>query len=210
MIYSIIQPIVKGINLSPSPPQPRYAPYFDGLTQHMVLAERAIDVEGDINIEFWTPSFKAGRTQTIISQATSPDSREREFDLLSNGNNQLRFLCCGNGYVTLAEPDEWRESSKYRLTLIGTTLSLTEIKTQATVSSFSFTRGSAREPGAVTLIGVREYAGINSWFEGLMPDIKINGTYWSLNQRNNPVQPSIPAGNDLTIINHTDAMWREI
>jgi hypothetical protein len=76
------------------------------------------------------------------------------------------------------------------------------------VRTGTFTRGAAREPAAPTLIGCR--GTFSQFFRGLQYDIRINGTLWEMGNRNESIQPSTPAGNNMTLVNTTSDRWEQV
>ncbi|HDV5544650.1 TPA: hypothetical protein RI791_002065 [Vibrio cholerae] len=182
----------------------RYAPFFDGVTQYAKLAQRAIDVDGDIDIEFWTPT--TGGVKTIVYQGDGVGGLgDNDIWILRNGSN-IEFRCCGTPRSMGALAD----GEKFRVTLSGATLTLMDAS-GVVLNAWTFNRGAYRAANPVTLIGVRLSEGFYiNFFQGVIPGIRINNLYYAMDQRNNPLQPSFPAGNDMTIVNHTDAMWREV
>lgn len=206
MIYSMINQMVMNIS---SGENPRYAPYFDGLTQYGVLSERAIDVDGDVDVEFWTPdSVEPGRTQVIVGQSISTNQGNKEFEIFVSGSTGNLGLTVGGNTFAAMSYGTYSANRKYRLYYSGNLSVVTDLL-DGTEIIRTFTRGTEREPLAQTTVAANASLP-SSFFQGLMPDIKINGTYWLLDQRNNPVQPSNPSSNNLTIINHTEAMWRRV
>ncbi|EPA9951419.1 hypothetical protein ACQ9QQ_001198 [Vibrio cholerae] len=181
-----------------------FVPYFDGLTQHAEFAKRAIDLDGDIVLEFWTPT--QGGLKTIIYQGAGESSfNDCDCWLVRNGSN-IEFRVGGVGAPLGALPS----FEIFKLTLIGTSLVVKDSNDEV-VRSMTFNRGTYRSTTPVTLIGARLSGSFKvNFYEGKMPGIKINGTKWQMNDRNNQIQKSIPTGNPLTIINHTPAMWRPL
>ncbi|ELY5178971.1 hypothetical protein SNE85_000835 [Vibrio cholerae] len=182
----------------------KYAPHFDGLTQYARLESRAIDPDADIPIDFWTPT--SGGVKTIIYQGSGVSNlTDNDIWLLRNGDN-IEFRCCGANRSLGALPD----GKKFRLTLIGTNLTLKD-SNDVIINSWVFNRGAYRSVNPVTLVGARlSGASYVNLFEGKIPNININNLYYAMDKVGQSVQPSAPPGNDLTIINHTNAMWVEV
>lgn len=177
---------------------------FNGANNYGQFANRLIDPEGDVDIEFWTPSVK-GRSMAIIAQAI--DVTGGEFQIIANSSLQLRFVLGGGGFTTLAENAQWEVSTRYRVTFIGNTLTLYSSNNNV-ISQITYNRGTFREPSAKTVIGRRD---VTFYFSGLFPDIRINGNYYPLADRGQSVQHSVPDnGNPLTLFNTVPEQWEPI
>lgn len=180
---------------------------FNGANNYGQLATRAIDPDGDNVFEFWTPST-ASVGVTILSQNVTGAFNSREFQLYTDPNPmRLRLLIGGLvnnfGNITLDE------SLLYRVEIAGGTISL--IKNGVVINSGALARGAAREPLAATKIGVRtDGVGNVGFFSGLIPYIRINGTYWAMDAVGQAIQPSLPAGNDMTLFNTVPEQWEQI
>jgi hypothetical protein len=119
----------------------------------------------------------------------------------------------GVSTVLLTIAQGYKDSTRYGLTLIGNTFQIFEGGLDGTlVRTAAFTRGAAREPTAQTLIGCRgaNAGAFTQFFQGLQYDIRINGTLWEMGNRNEAIQPSTPAGNNMTLVNTTSDRWSEI
>jgi hypothetical protein len=173
-----------------------FAYNFDGIDDRGVLANRAINIEGDNTFEFWSPASLA-TFQCIISQNISPTVTAREFQIFSNGGNQLVIIFGGTNSVIFNSAQGFKPATRYGLTLIGTTAQVFEGGLSGTlVRTTTFTRGAAREPTAQTLIGCRgNGAGsFADFFQGLQYDIRINGTLWEMGDRDQAIQLPTPTG----------------
>lgn len=171
----------------------RWALNFDGVGIRGVLANRAINPDGDIDIEFYAPNT-INAPLCIISQNKSNNSVNMEFRLLSF-SNQLQLLVGGAVTVALTGAQGYEASAKYRVTLIGT--ALTVYKNGDLVRSATFTRGTAREADALTVVGAETNNAIGvyqKFFSGIQRDIKINGTLWPIADRNQAIQLPEPSG----------------
>jgi hypothetical protein len=189
-----------------------FAYNFDGIDDRGVLANRAINIEGDNTFEFWSPPDLA-QSQAIVAQNITSTLASREFTLFADGGVGLSVVYGGavSGLISLAQG--FKPATRYGLTLIGTTAQVFEGGLGGTlVRTTTFTRGAAREPAAQTLIGCRgNGAGVFTlFFQGPQYDIRINGTLWEMGNRNETIQPSTPAGNNMTLINTTSDRWQQV
>lgn len=164
-----------------------FAYNFDGVDDYAVLPYRAINPDGDIDIEFYTPSLSG--IKTIIYQGSGEsDFNQCDFWLLRNGNN-IEFRVGGAGARGLGILPE---NEKFRVTLVGTALNLFN-SSGSNILSGSYTRGTYRSNNPVTVIGARLSSGLYvNYFQGIQRDIKINGTLWPMADRNQVIQ--LPAG----------------
>jgi hypothetical protein len=168
---------------------------FDGIDDRGVLASRAINIEGDNSLEFWSPASLV-TFQCIVSQCNIAAVASREFNLVA-GSSGLIVGFGGVETVLISQAQGFKVSTRYGLTLIGTEAKIYEGGLGGTlIRTTTFTRGTAREPTAPTLIGCRgngagSYA---NFFSGLQYDIKINGTLWEMGDRNQSIQLPTPSG----------------
>lgn len=188
-----------------------FAYNFDGIDDRGVLATRAINPDGDNVFEFWSPSGSTGGI--IIAQNISATESAREFHLWRGASGELNVTFGGVTTRIATVGEGFKPATKYGLALIGTTAQLFEGGLNGTlVRNTTFTRGTAREPTASTLIGCRA-AGAGAFanfFQGLQYDIMINGTLWEMGDRNQVIQPSLPAGNPMTLFNTTSDRWQAV
>lgn len=170
----------------------RWALNFDGVGVRGVLANRAINIDGDNTFEFYSSNPGIA---TIISQSISAVSTSREFQLY-NDANALVLNFGGSVLPLCTEAQGFEPNKKYWLTLIGNIYSLYKNSPTNLLISSGFNRGAAREPTAVTLIGCRgNNAGAFSvYFQGIQRDIKINGIRWPMADRNQDIQLPSPTG----------------
>lgn len=171
----------------------RWVYTFDGVDDRGVLAYRAINPDGDIDIEFRTgPTIPtAGTSWTVIAQNVSATSVNREFGLYTNNSNVLQLMIGGLFSSNMGEPLE--PNKTYRVTLNGT--ALTFYKNGNIILSTSFTRGSAREPSAFTVVAARNTA-VSSWgsyYQGQIYDLKINGVLYPLSDADHTIQLPSPS-----------------
>jgi len=167
---------------------------FDGIDDRGVLANRAINIEGDNSLEFWSPNTLSGVARVIIAQNVTGTA---EFILQVSTSNimQLNFGNAFNNLLTIAQG--FKPSTRYGLTLIGTEAKVYEGGLAGTlVNTTAFVRGAVREPTAPTIIGARQSGAGNfvNFFSGLQYDIKINGVLWEMGDRNQSIQLPTPTG----------------
>ncbi len=168
---------------------------FDGIDDRGVLANRAINIEGDNSLEFWSPNSSTVE-RAIIAQCFSSDAPAMEFRLFSRTAPDLTVTFGGAGTILFTAAQGYKLSTRYGLTLIGTEAKIYEGGLGGTlVRTTTFTRGAAREPTAQTSIGARNNSGsYANFFSGLQYDIKINGTLWEMGDRNQTIQLPTPTG----------------
>lgn len=186
----------------------RWALNFDGVGIRGVLSSRAINPDGDIDIEWEQLNYDSSMltAQTIIAQCISNTGTLREFYMRSETNESLSMVIGGTSNGT---PAGVYGNGKWKLTTIGLTWQV--YKDGVLVHNAALTKGGAREPAAATFVGARNNAGtFTDYLKGLLYNIRINGTLWPMADRNQPIQPSVPAGNNMTISNATSANWVEI
>lgn len=182
-------------------PKTRFVYNFDGVDDVGQLAFRAIDPDGDIDIEFRTGATvpPTGNVYSIVSQNITTVLANREFLLQTNN---LRFLQLAIGGVFSTSMGEVLEPNKtYRVTLISNTL--TFYKNGNVVLSSNYTRGASREPSALTMIGARAAGTSSSYtvrYTGELYDVKINGGLYPIDDRNQAVQLPSPTGIGNTIV----------
>ena len=187
-----------------------FAYNFDGIDDRGVLATRAINIEGDNTFEFWSPNTLNGVARVIIAQNVTGTA---EFILQVSTSNimQLNFGNAFTNLLTIAQG--FKPATRYGLTLVGTTAQIFEGGLGgALVNTTAFTRGTVREPTAPTIIGARQ-SGVGNFvafFQGLQYDIRINGVLWEMGNRNEAIQPSTPAGNNMTLVNTTSDRWQQV
>lgn len=177
-----------------TPPTPtiRWAYNFDGVDDRGQLQFRAINPDGDIDIE-WTQigvSNVGGSPQIIVTQSLSATIASREFVLRWNGNSGGLQLSVGGAGLVLAVPCL---DGKYRIIYSGETY--TVFYNGVLSGTGSFTRGTVREPTAVTLVGCRNNAGSFTEFVlGRLYDVRINGVLYPIADRNQAIQLPQPSG----------------
>ena len=173
-----------------------FAYNFDGVDDRGVLTNRAINIEGDNTFEFWSPADLIANT-SIIAQNLSDVGASWEFVLQLSATSALQVAFGGVFNTVFTTAQGFKPATRYGLTLIGTTAQVFEGGLNGTlVRTTTFTRGTAREPTAQTLIGCRgngagSFAG---FFQGLQYDIRINGTLWEMGDRDQAIQLPTPTG----------------
>lgn len=184
LISGLISPLINIVK--------RWVYNFDGVDDRATLQFRAINPDGDIDIE-WTQlgiSNSSATPRNIVNQSFSAVIAEREFTLRWNGNSTgLQFSVGGQG-VTISIPCT---NGTYRVLYAGNSLQVffNGVLTQ----SVTFNRGAAREPSAVTNIAARNAAGSFTEFaNGAITDLKINGVLWPIADFNQTIQLPSPSG----------------
>lgn len=171
---------------------------LDGVGIRGQFVNRAINPDGDIDLTFYAPS-NIINTTCIVSQNISTVTTSTEFKLMSY-NNQIQITVGGNALVFLSTATGYETSSLYRLRLGGTSLTVWKNLIQDTdtpIRSMTFTRGTAREPSALTVLGAETNNSIGTYrnyFIGVQRDVKINGTLWPIADRNQSIQLPEPSG----------------
>ena len=210
----VTRPVVRSVCRNITDSSLRWAYRFDGVDDYGVLANRAINPDGDIDIEFQTGPIvpAAGGTEyTVLSQCLTSTFASKEFNLYFNSAVGALQMQVGGAYSTSSASVVLSPNTHYRALLQGTSLKF--FRNGQLFFSTSFTRGAAREPTAQTVIGANTHGAPTTFrasAKGIFYNIKINGTLWPIAERNQTIQPSIPAGNPLTLVNTTSAGWEEI
>lgn len=203
LISNAIKPVFKNVINSIYDGVSRFVYNFDGVDDRGSLQFRAINPDGDIDIEFKTGSTlpAAGTSWTIVSQNIASTSANREFGLYTNNSNALQLLIGGVFSGNMGQPLE--ANTTYRVTLIGS--SLIFYKNGAVILSTTFNRGSARESNAVTGIAARNTAATSwgSFYQGQIIDLKINGVLYPIADRNQSIQLPQPSGLGVELITPT-------
>lgn len=186
----------------------RWAYNFDGVDDYGVLANRAINPDGNIDIEWEQRSVpKTATFKAIVTQSFNSVTTTREFGMFTTDAGFLDFRLGGNSFTSTLR--DARDDGKYRVLLVGSTLTFFFNGVQ--FDQVAFTRGTAREPTAPTWICGRNGGGtLNNPNGGFIYNVKINGVLWAMNTRNSATQVSTPAGNTMTLVNTTSDRWQEI
>ena len=193
----------------------RWVYNFDGVNDFAQFAQRLIDPDGDIDIEwevgddFLAPSI----TRHVISQFNGLTAGNfREFYLrwqLISGSHSLMFNLGG---VVGGFSNAYNQGArKYRINLEGSTLSF--YRDGALIQSQTFTRGSARQPSVPTVA-------FAAWPLSFAPtersigthlNLKINGHLYPIDNPASAIQTSVPDnGNPLTLVNTNSERWSKI
>lgn len=189
-----------------SVPKTRFVYDFDGVDDRGQLATKAVNPDGDNTFEFWTaPSDKS--LGIIVGQSIAGAMTNREFQLWTSANQTQLNVTMGGVMTAIGSVTP---ATKYGLTLIGTTYTLMN-SGGAVIRTGAFGRGDAREPAANTYIGAnQEDAQFKNFYQGTQRDIKINGVLWKMDAVGSNTQPSIPAGNNMTLVNTNPDRWKEV
>jgi len=186
---------------------------FDGVGIRGVFNTKAINVDGDIDIEFMSPSV-LGPRQTILSQQVNL-SGASEFLLESAVTNVLQIMVGGTNFNLLSVAQGYEANKRYRIKLVGTTITVWKTligDLDTPILTTSFTRGATREAAALTVLGaaVNNTAGTYVRFtQGIQFDVKIGGILWPIATYNAMSQNPTSGTNVLTISNATSANWIE-
>lgn len=206
---SMIKPLVKP-QLKCSCVGKIYAVRFDGVSSYGYFESKIINPDGDIeNISFWSPD-SIGSNQTIISQNISSNIANQEFQIYVTSNYTLGICRGGSALLLINSSEGFVPNQLYSVRHIGNTVQV--IKDNVPLKTLNFVKGAAREPLAITRIGVRSnnQGSLTNYFKGLMPGIGINDKYWPMSHRNALTQASSPAGSNMNLLNVSPAHWEQI
>lgn len=177
----------------------RHALNFDGIGVRVNLFTKAVDVDKDIDIEFYTPSVVTfpGTSRGIVMQCTSTTPASREFELFFSGGTGNLGATVGGSIFAIGLAGTFKPNQKLRWTMVGNTSTLYD-ENGVVIRQMQGNRGAAREPAAFTVVGAR-WNGSNylDYFLGTMQGVKINGTTWDLIDHKQTFQ--LPTPNDLGI-----------
>lgn len=155
---------------------------LDGVDDRFITTYKAIDVDGDIDIE-WMQSANSGKH--VINQNISSTNGFREFTTyIEPGTGRLLMIVGGVGYGPVTTTYDYRKACKVRLTLFGNEARF--YANDVLTHQQTLARGSAREPMAQTTFGCRTNNTVGSfsdYFLGQLWDVKINGTKWPIDDR---------------------------
>lgn len=198
VLRAVLQPVLRSTFAGLAK---RWAYNFDGIDDRGQLQFRAIDPDGNIDIEFRTGPIvpAAGSTdRTVISQcltATFSGTSGKEFTLFFNSSTGALQALHGGNFFSSNSSAILAPNTKYRWQLQGSTQ--TFWVNDINVGSSSVTRGTARESTAQTVLMAQTH-GSTSTFRGfgsgLFYDVKINGVLWSIADRNQSIQLPVPSG----------------
>lgn len=195
-----------------SPPLQRWVYNFDGIDDYGVLDTRAINVDGDNTFEFWSAD-SLSPSQTIIAQNITGVSSAIEFRIFIGSSSGLELTFGGSVTSICTIAQGLLPSKKYGLLLTGSTFELrTDGLDGQILRSGLFTKGAAREPAASTIISARRNGpgSLIQYLKGQQRDIKINGVLWEMRNNGSAIQPSTPAGNNMTLVNSNPGRWSKI
>lgn len=191
-------------------PKTRFVYNFDGVDDRGQLATRAINPDGNIDIEFRTGNVvpPVGVARCIVDQSITATFTAKEFYLQINTSGRMQITHGGSFLSSHTAADPIKPNTVYRVTLIGNVLTYFQ---NGVAQIINITRGVAREPTAVTKICAWSVGSSHSgYYSGELQYIKINDVLWKLDAVGSNTQPSIPAGNDMTLINTTPDRWTEV
>lgn len=176
----------------------RWALNFDGVGVRGVLASRAINPDGDIDIEFSTGPNAVGNIGTeycVISQCLSNNFSAKEFRLYFNTSTNALQAQVGGTYQASSAAVTLKPNTDYRFLLRG---ALIEVFVNGELtSSTPFTRGVSREAAAVTVVGAETHGSATTFrapFKGELYNVRVNGIRWPMADRNQAIQLPEPSG----------------
>ncbi len=177
----------------------RFGYSFDGVDDCGVLANRAINPDGDIDIQWTTRSSVSGH---FIYQSLKAPNAEREFSTFIRTNGQMVIVVGGATYDTVASGIDFRIPATYRLLVLSTELIITVNGVERL--KVGYVRGVVREPAAPTVICAQNLSGVfGSFFSGPIYNIRINGVLWPIQDRNQTIQLPQPSGLGAELITPT-------
>lgn len=177
----------------------------DGVDDYAVLANRAINPDGDLSLEFWSPNQSAS-AQSVIAQNFNDAGASREFHLYVTGGSTLELTWGGTVTVLLTAAQGYEPNKKFFVNFVGNSFSVAKNEASNIIRTSTFTRGAVREPTALTSIGARCGGSIGVYFvlyRGIQRDIKINGTLYPIADRNQTIQLPNPTGLGAELITPT-------
>lgn len=172
---------------------PRFAYNFDGIDDRISLGYRAINPEGDIDIEFSTGDTipPIGVARCIVDQSISATFSLKEFYLQFNTSGRMQVTHGGSFLSSHTAASPVKPNTKYRVTIIGNTLTYYE---DGVPQSINITRGTAREAPAQTKIGAWSLGGgFSGYYIGQLLDVKINGILYPISEKDYSIQLPAPA-----------------
>lgn len=171
----------------------RWVYNFDGVDDRGQLAFRAINPDGDIDIEWRQDAIAKADGSVIVSQCGTGVNSTQEFRLTRIASGDLEVIV-GGSLINITVAQGYTAIGTFRFTLVGTALRI--FRNGILTHQTTFTRGTAREPNAVTLIGARPTGTSNflNFYRGFLSDVRINGVLWPIGDRNQQVQLPSPSG----------------
>lgn len=179
----------------------RFSYNFDGVDDYGVLATRAINPDGDIDVSWYQAALPASGTRVIVTQCDSSTLTSREFNFIWN-SSVLEMLVGGTAVIATADSVN-ASIGFWRVFYSGTTVQVffNEVLIRTLTSR---TRGAAREPAAPTRIGVRNNGGAPlEFYRGIIYNLKINGVLRPMADRNQVIQLPSPSGLGAELITPT-------
>lgn len=165
---------------------------FDGVGVRGALANRAIDPDGDIDIEWEQRSVDTSSIRGIVTQCLASNWPLREFNL--RWVSGALMLSIGGVDIVSSSDNVLSTNGRWRVVYAGDAISV-YLNGALVFASSGRSRGAARESGAKTNIGFRDAAG--SYLEhtlGYIYNLKINGILWPIADANQTIQLPEPSG----------------
>ena len=189
----VTRPVVRSVCRNITGSTQRWALNFDGVGIRGVLANRAINPDGDIDIEWSQLNVVQSTWKTIVAQNIAAVNSAREFTLqISNANTLVVVI---GGILFNRSEINYASDGRYRLTRVAGDVSV--YRNGSLVTTFSAASWTVREPAAPTNIGCRlndSTSAVRDFFQGVLYDVKINGTLWPIAERNQSIQLPEPSG----------------
>lgn len=214
-IMPVVQPLFSAVikSVIAAANRLRWAYNFDGVDDYGVLDQRAVDIQNDNTFEFWSPEIFTGTARTIIAQTWQSNISLREFELFTGSDNFLIMVRGGVRTQLMTNAQGYKVSTLYGIRQTGDTIEIFEggLSGQI-VRTLTAPKGAATEPTALTTVCCRGNTGNTfiSFHRGKQYNVRINGVLWEMRNNSSAVQPSIPAGNNMTLFNTTSDRWQEV
>lgn len=185
----------------------RFAPNFDGVDDFGTFASLiSIAANADFDIEFKMQSSLDTSFNGVLSQNTTnttnnflrfmPDSQPHNLQMIFADGTSASLIPRTGGSSAVVRNGVLNKVRIARVSGVVTPY-LND------VAFASLSRSAALEFGILCRLG-------STYFSGLFFDLKINGVLWRMDQRNQAIQPSTPAGNSMTLVNVTSDRWQEV
>ncbi len=185
----------------------RWAYDFDTVDDYAVLAYPvSIAANADFDIEFKVRALSDATFNGILAQSTA-NAASNFLRFLPDTQTHNMQLIFADGTVSALIPRTGGSSAVVRNGALNK-VRITRVSGVVTpylndIAYASSSRSSAIEFGIVCRLG-------GTYLSGLFFDLKINGVLWRMDQRNQAIQPSTPAGNNMTLVNTTSDRWQEV
>ncbi|WP_423186767.1 hypothetical protein ACO1PK_00700 [Alishewanella sp. d11] len=205
ILQSIIRPLLKPNFLNSKICE---ALRFNGVNTYAVISRRSVDMDGNNVFEFYTGDNL--NSSTIISQNVASNSSQREFEIFIqeiSGVPTLRFIFGGITTEMLTPANGLLANTMYILELLGNQATVKLLLTGEILNTREFTRGEVRESLAETMIGARANGAVGtaaSFFSGIVPWIRINQWYYTLEEVGQSIQLSKPSSLGPEVFNYTN------